>query len=65
MRTFWKPADLMALLQAPENQLPSAMPGVDTLHTIWIEFIIDEDLVSTFNGAKHKRFRFLNPFFYL
>ncbi len=53
----------MALLQAPENQLPSAMPGVDTLHTIWIEFIVDEDLVSVFNGAKHKLFSVFKPFF--
>uniref|UniRef100_A0A5K3ETV4 Disintegrin domain-containing protein n=1 Tax=Mesocestoides corti TaxID=53468 RepID=A0A5K3ETV4_MESCO len=46
MRTFWKPVDLMAMLQTSLERGVSA--ATDTLHTLWLEFIVDENLLREF-----------------
>ena len=45
MRTFWKPVDLMAMMQAAANSQQFPDPTEEDVHTIWLEFIVNENLV--------------------
>ncbi|VDM28118.1 unnamed protein product, partial [Hydatigera taeniaeformis] len=43
MHTFWKPVDLMAMMQATVDQRLGDLSSV--VHIIWLEFIVDEKLI--------------------
>lgn len=50
MRTFWKPVDLMAMMQETvDHRLADLSSAV---HIIWLEFIVDEKLVSLSGSTK-------------
>ncbi|KAH9279561.1 Disintegrin and metalloproteinase domain-containing protein 15 [Echinococcus granulosus] len=48
MRTFWKPVDLMAMMQETVDQRLADLSSA--VHTIWLEFIVDEKLLHQFSG---------------
>lgn len=48
LRTFWRPVNLMTMPMVPQKDSSDEPVGVDTVHTIWLDFIVDEDLVSKY-----------------
>ncbi|KAL5104058.1 Disintegrin and metalloproteinase domain-containing protein unc-71 [Taenia crassiceps] len=48
MRTFWKPVDLMAMMQETVDHRLADLSSA--IHIIWLEFIVDEKLLHQFNG---------------
>eukprot|EP00108_Taenia_solium_P002440 TsM_000142300 transcript=TsM_000142300 gene=TsM_000142300 len=48
IRTFWKPVDLMAMMQETVDHRLADLSGA--VHVIWLEFIVDEKLLHQFNG---------------
>ncbi|KAM7534113.1 hypothetical protein Aperf_G00000108566 [Anoplocephala perfoliata] len=57
MRTFWKPVDVMALMQ---KSLNSRLPDPsNAIHTIWLEFIVDQNMLREFNSSSTTTVRYV------